>query len=141
MRYGCALVVLACLGAEPVLGPADVYAQGATQASITGVVRDGSGAVLPGVAVEASSAALIERVRTGVSDGTGRYRIVSLPPGIYDVTFTLPGFRTVKREGVELSGSFTATIDVEMRVGRSRRRSPSPASLRSSTCRTRSASR
>ena len=73
MRYGYALVVLVCLGAEPFLGPADVYAQGATQASITGVIRDGSGAVLPGVAVEASSPALIERVRSGVSDGTGRY--------------------------------------------------------------------
>ena len=117
MRYGCALVVLACLGAEPALRPADVYAQGATQASITGVVRDGSGAVLPGVAVEASSSVLIERVRTGVSDGTGRYRIVSLPPGTYEVTFTLQGFTTVKREGVELSGSFTAAIDVEMGLG------------------------
>ena len=111
------LVVLACLVAEPVLGPADVYAQGATQASITGIVRDGSGAVLPGVAVEASSPVLIERVRSGVSDGTGRYRIVSLPPGMYTVTFTLQGFTTVKREGVELSGSFTATIDVEMGLG------------------------
>src|SRR5687768_3925766 len=111
------LIVLAWLGAEPALGPADVYAQGATQASITGVVRDGSGAVLPGVGVEASSAALIERVRTGVTDGTGRYRIVGLPPGTYDVTFTLQGFTTVKRERVELSGSFTASIDVEMGIG------------------------
>jgi hypothetical protein len=124
MRYECALdryaswlVVLACFGAGAALGPTDVYAQGATQASITGVVRDGSGAVLPGVAVEASSAALIERVRTGVSDGTGRFRIVSLPPGTYDVTFTLPGFMTVKRERVELSGLFTAAIDVEMSLG------------------------
>ena len=117
MRYGYALVVLVYLGAEPFLGPADVYAQGATQASITGIIRDGSGAVLPGVAVEASSTALIERVRSGVSDGTGRFRIVSLPPGIYDVTFTLTGFMTVKRERVELSGSFTATIDVEMNLG------------------------
>ena len=117
MRYGCALAVLVCLGAEPALGPALVFAQGATQASITGIVRDGSGAVLPGVAVEASSPALIERVRTGVSDGTGRFRIVALPPGTYDVTFTLTGFTTVKRERVELSGSFTATIDVVMNLG------------------------
>ena len=73
--------------------------------------------VLPGVTVEASSAALIERVRSGVTDGTGRYRIVSLPPGTYEVAFTLPGFRTAKREGVELAGAFAATVDVDLQVG------------------------
>jgi hypothetical protein len=93
--------------------PALVYAQ----ASIAGQVKDASGAVLPGVTVEAASPALIEKVRTVVSDGTGQYRIELLPPGSYSVTFTLPGFNTVKREGVELTGSFTATIDAEMRVG------------------------
>jgi hypothetical protein len=87
------------------------------QASITGVVRDSSGAVLPGVVVEAASPALIERVRSGDTDGTGRYRIVNLPPGIYTITFTLPGFTTVKREGVEIAGSFAATVDAELRVG------------------------
>jgi len=97
--------------------PADLYAQGAVQASITGLVRDGSGGILPGVTIEAASPALIEKVRTAVTDGTGRYRIISLPPGTYDVTFTLPGFRTGKREGLTLAGSFTATVDMELQVG------------------------
>src|SRR5262245_26772647 len=80
------------------------------QASITGVVRDASGAVLPGVTVEAASPVLLERVRSVVSDGTGQYRIEDLRPGSYTVTFSLPGFSSLKREGVELTGSFTATI-------------------------------
>ena len=87
------------------------------QASIAGQVKDASGAVLPGVTVEASSPALIENVRTVVTSGTGQYRIELLPPGTYTVTFTLPGFSTVKREGVLLTGTFTATIDTELRVG------------------------
>jgi hypothetical protein len=93
------------------------YAQGAVQASITGVVRDSSAAVLPGVTVEAASDALIEKVRVGVTDSSGRYRIVGLPPGTYAVTFTLPGFRTVKREGVALAGSFAASVDADLQVG------------------------
>ena len=87
------------------------------QATITGVARDTSGAVLPGVTVEATSPALIERVRSVVTDNTGRYRIVELRPGTYTVTFTLPGFSTVKREGIELSGQFVATIDAQLPVG------------------------
>ena len=87
------------------------------QATITGVARDTSGAVLPGVTVEATSPALIERVRSAVTDGTGQYRIVDLRPGTYTVTFTLTGFSTVKREGIELSGGFTATINGELPVG------------------------
>jgi hypothetical protein len=87
------------------------------QASIAGVVRDSSGAVLPGVTVEAASPALIEKVRTVVSDGSGQYRIIELRPGTYSVTFTLPGFNTVKREGIELSGTFVATVNAELRVG------------------------
>src|SRR5262245_48136535 len=83
--------------------------------SVTGVVRDPSGAVLPGVVVEAASPALIERVRSVVSDGSGQYRIVDLRPGTYTLTFTLTGFSTVKREGVELTGSFTATVNVELK--------------------------
>ena len=75
------------------------------QASITGAVKDTSGAVLPGVTVEAASPVLIEKVRTAVTDGNGRYQIVDLRPGTYTVTFTLPGFNTVKRDGVALSGS------------------------------------
>src|SRR5437762_1699345 len=96
-----------------VLVPAAVFAQ----ASITGVVRDSSGAVLPGVTVEAASPVLIEKTKTGVSDGSGQYRIVDLRPGTYTVTFTLTGFTTVKREGIELTGSFVATINADLKVG------------------------
>jgi hypothetical protein len=96
---------------------ANVYGQGATQATITGVVRDVSGAVLPGVTVEASSPVLIEKTRTAVTDGTGRYSVVGLFAGTYSVTYTLTGFNTVRRDGVELSGSLVATIDIEMRIG------------------------
>jgi hypothetical protein len=87
------------------------------QASIAGVVRDTSGAVLPGVTVEAASPALIEKVRSAVSDGNGQYQIIDLRSGVYSLTFTLPGFSTVKREGIELAGSFTATINADLRVG------------------------
>ena len=87
------------------------------QSSITGVVRDSSGAVLPGVTVEASSPALIEKVRSVVSDGTGQYRIVDLRPGTYSVTFSLSGFNTFRRDGIQLEGSFVATVNAELRVG------------------------
>src|SRR2546425_7561445 len=83
------------------------------QATIAGVVRDASAAVLPGVSVEASSPALIEKTRTVVSDGTGQYRITDLPPGGYMLTFTLPGFTTVKREGLAVSGSGVIAVNVE----------------------------
>ena len=96
------------------LVPAALYAQ---QATITGTVKDASGAVLPGVSVEAASSVLTEKVRSVVTDGTGQYRIVSLPPGTYTVTVALQGFNTVKREGIALSGTLTATIDVDLRVG------------------------
>ena len=85
--------------------------------SIAGNVKDGSGAVLPGVTVEAASPALIEKVRTAVTDGSGQYRIINLPPGTYSVSFSLTGFSTVKREGVEVSPSFTSNIDGELKVG------------------------
>jgi hypothetical protein len=93
--------------------PSVVLAQG----SITGLVRDASGAVLPGVTVEATSPALIEKVRTAISDGGGQYRIEDLRPGSYVVTFTLAGFNTTRREGIQLSGSFAATVNVELGVG------------------------
>ena len=96
-----------------VLVPAMAFAQ----ATITGTVKDASGAVLPGVTVEASSPALIEKTRSAVTDGTGTYRIVDLRPGTYSVSFTLTGFSTVKRDGVELTGSFTAAINADMKVG------------------------
>jgi hypothetical protein len=87
------------------------------QASLTGTVRDGSGGVLPGVTVEASSPVLIEKTRSAVTDGTGQWRIVDLRPGVYSLSFTLPGFTTVKRDNIELTGSQTLTIPVDMRVG------------------------
>ena len=99
--------------ASLVVVPSAVYAQ----ASIAGIVKDTSGAVLPGVTVEASSPALIEKSRSVVTDGTGQYKIVDLRPGTYAVTFTLSGFSVIKREGIELTGSFTASVNAELRVG------------------------
>jgi Carboxypeptidase regulatory-like domain/TonB-dependent Receptor Plug Domain len=87
------------------------------QSGIAGVVKDTTGAVLPGVTVEAASPALIEKLRTGVSDDQGRYNIIDLRPGTYTVSFVLAGFKTVKREGIELPASFTATVNAEMPVG------------------------
>src|SRR5918993_1979442 len=87
------------------------------QSAFSGIVRDTSGAVLPGVTVEASSTALIEKVRSVVSDGEGRYSIVDLRPGTYVVVFTLPGFNAYRREGIELPANFIMTINAEMPVG------------------------
>src|SRR5437867_470958 len=97
--------------------PAAAWAQTTEGASIAGVVRDTSGAVMPGVTVEAASPALIERIRSVVTDERGLYRIVDLRPGTYIVTFTLPGFSTFRREGIELTTSFVATVNAEMKVG------------------------
>src|SRR2546430_7137170 len=88
-----------------------------TLGTIAGVAKDATGAVLPGVSVEVASPALIERVRAATTDGSGQYAIVSLPVGSYSVTFTLPGFGAIKREGVDVVANFTATINAEMRVG------------------------
>src|SRR5882672_6201278 len=96
-----------------VLMPAVAHAQ----ASITGTVKDASGAVLPGATVEASSPVLIEKTRSAVTDSSGLYRIVDLRPGTYAVTVTLPGFSTVHRDGIDLTGSVTLTIPIEMKVG------------------------
>jgi hypothetical protein len=87
------------------------------QASITGTVKDTSGAVLPGVTVEAASPVLIEKIRESVSDANGRFQIVDLRPGTYTVTFSLAGFNSVKRDGVALSGSSAINVDAELRVG------------------------
>jgi hypothetical protein len=86
--------------------PVSAFAQ-----QIAGVVRDSSGAVMPGVTVEAASPAVIEKVRTTTRDAEGRYNIVDLQPGAYTITFTLTGFSTFKREGVTLTSGFTATVD------------------------------
>jgi Carboxypeptidase regulatory-like domain len=87
------------------------------QSAISGSVRDTSGAVMPGVAVEAASPALIEKVRTAYTDEQGRYTIVDLRPGAYTITFTLSGFNTYRQEGLELPANFTATVNAELRVG------------------------
>src|SRR5687768_14697442 len=87
------------------------------QGTLTGTVRDQSGAVLPGVTVEASSPALIEKVRTAVTDSAGQYRIPGLNPGTYSLTFTLSGFNVYRRDGIELGGTATLTIPADMRVG------------------------
>jgi hypothetical protein len=106
-RFGAAVL------AAVVLIPAVAQAQ----VTLAGTLRDTSGAVLPGVTVEASSSALIEGTRTAFTGATGQYSIPALPPGVYQVTFTLPGFTVVVREGVTLSGTGTVTINAEMRVG------------------------
>ena len=103
------LLMLAC---SLVLIAANARAQ-----TIAGVVKDDSGAVMPGVTVEVSSPALIEKTRTAFTDGAGQYKVVSLSPGVYTVTFTLTGFSTVKREGIELSTDFTANVNAELKVG------------------------
>ena len=92
-------------------------AASAQTSAIGGVVKDTSGAVLPGVTVEAASPALIEKVRSAISDSAGQYKITTLRPGTYTVTFTLPGFSVVKRENVELTSDFTATINADLKVG------------------------
>src|SRR5215475_9062466 len=93
--------------------PASAFAQ----ASISGTVKDASGGVLPGVTIEAASDVLIEKVRTATTDGNGRFQLVDLRPGKYTVTFQLTGFGTVKREGVELSGTGNTVVDADLRVG------------------------
>lgn len=87
------------------------------QSGIAGTVTDTTGAVLPGVTVEAASPVLIEKVRSAVTDGQGNYRVTDLRPGMYSITFTLPGFSTVVREGVRLEADFTASISVQLKVG------------------------
>src|SRR5712691_4628458 len=109
-RFVVRLTVFAWLAMVP--------AAWAQQASgIAGLVRDTSGAVLPGVTVEASSPVLIEKVRSAVTDGQGRYTIIELRPGSYSVTFTLPGFSTVRRDGIEVEASASVPINAEMRIG------------------------
>src|SRR5262245_59561148 len=93
--------------------PATAHAQ----STLTGVVKDTSGGVIPGVTVEAGSPVLIEKTRTVVTDETGGYRIVELRPGTYTLTFSLEGFSTVTREGLELPSNFTMTVNAELKVG------------------------
>src|SRR5262249_5532064 len=97
--------------------PPSTAAQQAAASGIAGVVKDASGAVLPGVTVEAASPALIEKVRSVITDGEGRYNIVDLRPGSYVVTFSLAGFNTLRREGIVITAGFTAAVNVDMQVG------------------------
>src|SRR5437899_7025178 len=106
---GLAGAALVCL----MLVPAAARAQSA----IVGTVKDTSGAVLPGVTVEASSDVLIEKTRSVTTDGNGQYKIVDLRPGQYVVTFSLTGFATIKRENVDLPANFTTAINADMKVG------------------------
>ena len=85
--------------------------------SIAGQVADETGGVLPGVTVEATSPALIEGVRTAFTDGSGLYTLEALRPGTYTITFTLPGFSTFIREGIEIVTGFSANVDATMTVG------------------------
>ena len=103
------LLFLACVVIFPTLAHA--------QSSVAGIVRDPSGSVLPGVTVEATSPALIEKSRTTSTDGSGQYRITDLPPGTYVLTFSLSGFTTIKREGLAISGSGVIPISVELKIG------------------------
>ncbi|MBI3491514.1 MAG: carboxypeptidase regulatory-like domain-containing protein, partial [Acidobacteria bacterium] len=108
-RILLSVCALACLLALPTTAHA--------QSAFAGVVKDATGAVLPGVTVEAASPVLIEKVRSVSTDANGAYRIENLRPGTYVITFTLPGFATVKRDGVELPSNFTSTINAELKVG------------------------
>jgi hypothetical protein len=105
------LVILVVL----ILLPIPAFAQ--SNSNIAGVVKDSSGAVLPGVTVEAASPSLIEKVRTVVTDSEGQYKVINLVPGTYSVTFSLPGFSSVRREGILLTAAFTANVSVDMRIG------------------------
>ena len=111
IRRACGLFIVAFLLLA--LASETAFAQSA----ISGAVRDSSGAMLPGVTVEAASRVLIEGSRSAVTDSAGHYTIVDLRPGEYIVTFTLSGFKTVRREGIMLPTSFTATVNADLAVG------------------------
>jgi hypothetical protein len=108
--------IVASLGVW-LLTVSSALAQSTVSAAIVGVVKDPTGLTLPGVTVEAESPVLIERVKTAITNDAGQFQIVDLRPGTYTVTFTLPGFQTVRHEGIVLSSSFTATINASLQVG------------------------
>src|SRR5262249_48935296 len=108
-RILLSVCALACLLALPTAGRAE--------SAFAGGVKDTTGAVLPGVTVEAASDVLIEKVRSVSTDANGAYRIENLRPGTYAITFSLPGFSNVKKDGIELPSGFTSTINADMKVG------------------------
>jgi Carboxypeptidase regulatory-like domain len=110
-------LVRSCGVAVLIVGAAAGAAHAQATSAVGGAVTDSSGAVLPGVTVEASSPVLIERVKSAITDGKGEYKIIDLRPGVYSLTFTLTGFSSVVREGVRLEADFTASISVQMKVG------------------------
>ena len=107
-------MLVAALASMVLVGAA---ASARAQSAIAGVVRDSSGAVLPGVTVEVTSPALIEKTRAAVTDQAGQYKVIDLRPGVYSVTFQLQGFATITREGLELPATFTATVNADLKVG------------------------
>src|SRR5262245_29768882 len=109
IRVLAVVAALACVLALPATARA--------QSAIAGVVKDTSGAVLPGVTVEIASDVLIERTRSAVTDSEGQYKIIDLRPGVYVLTFGLSGFQSIRREGLELPANFTATVNVDLRAG------------------------
>src|SRR5437016_9525647 len=109
-----AVAVVMFILASLLFSPHSAVAQ---NTGIAGAVRDTSGGVLPGVTVEASSPVLIEKVRSAVTDSAGLYRIVDLRPGTYSMTVSLPGFATIRRDGIEVTGSVTLTIPFDLKVG------------------------
>src|SRR4051812_41633963 len=111
-RFG---TLVACAVVCLTLGASGALAQ-VTSSSIVGVVKDQTGGVLPGVMVEVASPALIERVKTSVTDGNGEYRVLDLRPGDYTITFTLEGFQASKHENVRIGAAFTATINELMKT-------------------------
>src|SRR5256712_7805503 len=112
-RLGTFLASIVVITTYLALAPRSASAQ----SGFAGIVKDTTGAVLPGVTVEASSPALIEGRRSAVTDEKGQYKIVDLRPGSYTVTFTLPGFSTLKRDAIDLAANFTAPLSVELDVG------------------------
>ncbi|MBM3777498.1 MAG: carboxypeptidase regulatory-like domain-containing protein [Acidimicrobiia bacterium] len=119
-RFGGSLTGFRLVRQVAVVGVAAMacLARGASaQSVITGTVTDTTGALLPGVTVEAGSPALIERIRVDVTNREGSYRIVDVRPGPYSVTFTLPGFSTLRRDGIDLVSNFTADVSVQLSVG------------------------
>src|SRR5688572_25153975 len=111
-RSGVVRIVILLMTIGVLAVPALTSAQ-----SIAGLVRDESGALLPGVTVEATSPVLIERARVAVTDSRGQYQIIDLRPGVYVISFSLTGFTTVRRQTVEVSGSGVTTVNADLRVG------------------------